>query len=247
MVIGFYPGAGGNRYISYLKGQEWTSLGTIYDNKSGYTVKGRGSFLAPEEAIPYATKEDYVVTHSVNSPRIAECFPGHKIVLIRADLKSCLRREWALKGKENNQQNNRNYEQTLIDCFNSIRADSWPTISTFTEYQASADFMKQEVITALSKNNTLGNDEIQQHLNAAYTTICWHHNLYKIHPFDTSCADQIIDINDKTEFTEVIQTELELYADNHLFNFAWQVYEQYGESAPIIDLYCQQFVLLDQD
>lgn len=245
MVVGFYPGAGGNRYISYIKGQEWTTLGTIYDLKSGGTVQGCEPYLDSTEQIPVVNTTDYVVTHSVNSKRISECFPGHKIVLLRADLKSSLRREWSLKGKNDNVQSNPNYEQNIIDCYNAIRADSWPVVDSFDQYQQAPEYIKQEVVAEFSKNLKL-NAERNQYLNSAYTTICWHHEFYNRYPYDDSCAE-VINIDSSTEFGLIMRKELDLYKDNELFNFAWSVFEKYGTDAPIIGLYDRQHSLQTGD
>jgi hypothetical protein len=73
-------------------------------------------------------------------------------------------------------------------------------------------------------------------LDSIWAFICWHNDYYLKYPFSTDNA-VVVDIDtDNTAFTSVIQNELLQY-QNKLFDFCWDVYNNNGPTAPIIDLY----------
>ena len=87
-----------------------------------------------------------------------------------------------------------------------------------------------EMMTRNYKKEYFEND-----LDNAYSFIKWHAQYYKEYPLSGSADETInIDVN-VDEFSLTMQTELELKSD--LFDLAWDAYSQYGDDAPIIDLY----------
>ena len=97
MIIAFYPGAGGNRYLRMLQKLEWTNTNTSYDclvtdqeYKHRYLLNDVGN----------SGNQDFILTHCLNESHIRRKFPNHKIVFILGNLKKCLQREWALAGHE---------------------------------------------------------------------------------------------------------------------------------------------------
>lgn len=94
MILGFYPGAGGSRYIRYLMGKEYSTSGKVYDE----FPLTNSSMRYLNEKIPYPDLPTMLV-HCVNIPRIKECFPGRPDVkILDMDLKLSLQREWAIVG-----------------------------------------------------------------------------------------------------------------------------------------------------
>ena len=69
-------------------------------------------------------------------------------------------------------------------------------------------------------------------LDSAYTTIVWHHEYYKKYPKTDNAT--IVHIDGDDIFSKMMQQELQY--ENEIFDTAWQVYTQYGDNAPIIDI-----------
>ena len=106
MIIAFYPGAGGSRYLRMLQKLEWTTTNKSYDClvkdqefKHRYLLDDVGN----------SDNQGFILTHCLNESHIRRKFPKHEIVFILGDLKKCLQREWALAGHER-------YIQKNIQC-----------------------------------------------------------------------------------------------------------------------------------
>jgi hypothetical protein len=242
MIIGYYPGAGGNRYYNYLKGIDYSELGIAYDGTIvGPKIRGE-YFNGPTESINVSQD---MLLHCVNSKRIREIVTTEvPITIIKSDLKRCLRREWSIKGKHRPmfQDNIESYEFLMLDLYQGIRDSSWPVISTISEFNVLPPAIHNECMDRFkSMQSMLDSNSVYNFLNSAYTAIIWHTELYQRFPIETSLADHIVDIEtDQTVFARLMRKELDLY-NNTLFDFAWDVFCQHGADAPINDLYEQQF------
>lgn len=242
MIIGYYPGAGGNRYYQFLKNRDFSKLGKAYDHVTGnFSIKSRGLYL---DEIPKNNIVGDVLCHSVNYQRIAEAFGNQTVYIINADLKASLRREWSIKGKYKPmfQTDSNDYEKFVLELYRAVKDTFWPGISTLTEFYTLPDRIKKEVNEQISKNLChIQNDSTYNFLNSAFESIAWHQKHYAKFPLDSG-AGTLIDINTQdTEFSKIMQKELALYEDNVLFNFAWDVHQAHGNDAPIVDLY-EKFV-----
>ena len=236
MIIGYYPGAGGNRYLNYVQGKDFAGTGAYDDKTTG--VFNRGRYLVDGETLIHNNKTSLL--HCVNYSKIHEFFPEETdIVIIKTDLKTSLSREWSIKGK-NKPMFYPDDTQFLIELYNNIRDSSWPDVDTEFDINELPQYIQQELSAEIQKNRAyIDTQGTFNYLNAAYTSICWHNDLYQRWPFEAGSA-QVIDIaNDSSEFAQVIQRELEQHQHNELFNFAWDTFKNYGTDAPIIDLYNQ--------
>jgi hypothetical protein len=93
MIISYYPGSGGHRYILFLKNLPFDSPNRhMHQPNFGYhnyryltngTLQDR-----------YFNVDKWQDTHTLNTSLIKKFFPGHKIVKIKADLKKSLCRVW---------------------------------------------------------------------------------------------------------------------------------------------------------
>lgn len=244
MIIGYYPGAGGNRCYQNLIGKQYTIPGIAYDSLTG-NIEIRGQYF-DNISMPQILTKQNMLLHCVNSQRIRQVVPhAAPLIIIKSDLKKSLRREWSIKGKFKPmfQENIQTYEFLMLDLYQAVRAEQWPIISSITEFNSLPKEIRDECVERLKSSQSMADcNSIYNFLNAAYTAIGWHLELYKQWPIETSLADQVIDIdNDDSEFAEFMRGELDLY-NNPLFDFAWSVYQEYGADEPINSLYEQKFV-----
>lgn len=68
-----------------------------------------------------------------------------------------------------------------------------------------------------------------------FSTICWHDEYYTAYPWDTGLGITVDDIN-FPNFLKMIQQELDSIVCPE-FDFAQQIFDQYGPHASILDLY----------
>jgi len=94
MIIGFYPGAGGNRYYWYLTGQRNFQPHTTYDHllQNQYPA-----YRYLDQNCVGLDDRKVILTHCVNVPLMKQLFPNHKeYIVIFGNLNDCLKREWTL-------------------------------------------------------------------------------------------------------------------------------------------------------
>jgi hypothetical protein len=116
----------------------------------------------------------------------------------------------------------------LLETYNSIRAAHWPIIDTINEFWSLSKPIKDEV------NVQIENLTVNETLNSAWSTICWHHQYYERYPVD--CSPTVdVDVDDN-EYTSIMRKELSEYPSG-LFDFCWKIYKKYGPNAKITDLY----------
>lgn len=242
MVIGYYPGGGGHRYYHNLIGKDYSVMGIAYDNlTSGIGVRGLYFDKAPDQQLLH----NNILLHCVSSIRIREFVTATPLIIIKSDLKKSLRREWSIKGKYvpmfyNDQLS---HELMILELYQAIKAEQWPSITTIKEFNSLPPIIYNECMEKIKLVQSMTDtNSVYNFINAAYTSIGWHHELYKKWPIETSLADVVIDIdNDNSDFALLMRQELDLY-NNALFDFAWDVYENYGSNAPINSLYEQKFL-----
>ena len=221
IVISFYPGGGGNRYLRKLQGAEYKTTGITYDD----TFKDQlFAYRYLTESVPPVSTE-IVLTHCMDYERIESLLHPEQIFVIQTDLHKSLRREWVLNGHELYSQNyNEAHDNVIVELYNAIKTDAWPLCSNYQEFVILPDLYKNEVLVKLV--------DVPKKVESAWATITWHVNYYK-----TSNIGLATIVTDN-EFMNVINNELDNYT-NDIFDFCWQQYQQYGINAPIVDLYNQ--------
>lgn len=229
MIIAFYPGAGGNRYLRMLQGQEWQTHARTYDKSTNQFGGDRYVYSDLE----YSAIDGVYLTHCVNTALIKQIWPNHSITVIKADLQHCLRREWTLHG------HNRYHEQidqnkvAEIELYNAIKDISWPPVENEQDILLLPQHIQQEFNDALRSHTTdstivLATDvcgiltkEYKERVESACPLIQWHKDYYESYPLDLYFSDTVIDIDDKdNEFSRHMKQELSLY-QSEVFDRCW--------------------------
>lgn len=228
MIIAFYPGAGGNRYLQRLLGNDWSQPHTSYDPVNT-TQQYLHRYLL--DHVPQ-TDSQHILTHCMNSQKIQQTFPGHAIVFIKSDLQASLQREWALHGHQRFLDRTTKNSVSRLQHYIAFKAPAWPDILSEDQIDQLPANIKQEVEIDYIKvvNNTvhtvpgilaqLTQNTIHK-INSAYEIIQWHLDYYDQYPVDFTCAEQVIDIDaGNNEFGVLMQTELNRY-HSEIFNQVW--------------------------
>jgi delta 1-pyrroline-5-carboxylate dehydrogenase len=228
MIIAFYPGAGGNRYLQRLLGNNWTQPHTSYD-QINTTQQYQYRYLL--DNITHNNSQ-HILTHCMNSQKIQQTFPGHSVVFINSDLQASLQREWALHGHQRFLVQTQKNSVSKLEHYQAFRAPDWPDIDTEDQIDQLPANIRQEVQIDYAKviNNTIHTvpDILAQlthntidKINSAYEIIQWHRDYYNQYPVDFAGAEQVIDIDaDNNEFGALMQTELDRY-QSEIFNQVW--------------------------
>jgi hypothetical protein len=227
MIIAFYPGAVGNRYLQRLLGKKWNDLNKSYDiNNIEQCYEHR--YLTTDVIKP---SSEYVLTHCLNSNRIQQLLPALPVVVIKSDLKSSLRREWILHGHQRYMNKNIKNTVSRLDHYCAIKDPSWPDIFNESEIdqlpvnilkEVSIDYCRVVTNTYSVPGSLVElTQSLVNKINSAYEIISWHINYYyQLYPVDIA-AQQIIDIdNDDNEFSELMRQELSLY-QSEIFDQVW--------------------------
>jgi hypothetical protein len=234
MIIAFYPGAGGNRYLQKLLGNEWTNPNTSYDRINTSQQYSHRYLL---DCIP-PTKSQYILTHCMNSQKIQETFPGHHVVFIKSNLQASLQREWVLHGHQRYLDQTPKHSVSRLEHYWAFRAPCWPDIDYEYQIDQLSENIKQELELDYAKvvNGPVDavpgmlvqlTQNIINKINSAYEIIQWHLDYYDQYPVDFSCAQQVVNIDcDCNEFGALMQVELNRY-QSEIFNQVWDtVHEQ---------------------
>lgn len=232
-IICFYPGAGGNRYMRKIQGNDFAELGMSYDNRIDPKIKYRYLYFSTILEQNQYEHTDIILTHCLNTPLIAKIFKNSTIILIYSDLQKSLRREWFLHGLERYRSNAnlKNQEKMFVEFYTCYKAPQWPEIESISEYKTLDKKIRHEVDCAFYQieNKTEKNkskqdfflDTVNEYALSSYSSIEWHLNYYKEVPLDTTKASKIINLKEPTcEFSEFMKTELVLYKST-LFDLAW--------------------------
>jgi hypothetical protein len=228
MIIAFYPGAGGNRYLQKLLGNDWSQPHTSYDQINTNQQYAHRYLLNHV----LQTESQYILTHCMNSQKIQQTFPGHAMVFIKSNLQISLQREWALHGHQRFQDRKIKNTVSRLEHYWAFRAPTWPDIVSEDQIDQLPENIKQEIkidyakvingpvdtvpgILAQLTRNTV--DKI----NSAYEIIQWHLDYYDQYPVDFAGAEQVIDIDSAhNEFCLLMQAELARY-QSEIFNQVW--------------------------
>lgn len=227
MIIAFYPGGGGNRYLQRLLGNPWQTTNVSYDNTHRTQLnKHRYLFSTPPEKT-----NKLILTHCMNSQRIHEVFPDSDIVFINTDLRASLRREWVLHGHTQYMNKKINSQVSRLEHYNAFKDPAWPPASTQSELDCLPRDILQEVnkdyskvvaeVPAVPGKLAKITQEYIDKINSAYENIRWNLKYYQDFPVDFSRATQIINVNSDTdEFSSVMKQELSLYP-SELYDRVW--------------------------
>jgi hypothetical protein len=233
MIIAFYPGGGGNRFLKRAIGEEWSSYGISYDKKikQQYWQPQPLRYLLDTQ-LPDAPSE-YILTHCMNSKKIQQTFPGHNIVFINSHLQSSLRREWAIAGHDNFMTKKLDSGLSRLEHYNSFKDSTWPEITTQDQLNSLPANILDEVnhnynlVMCNSVPDTPGileqlTQKYIDEINSSYEIITWHLEYYQKFPVDFSGASQVVDIDlDQSDFSLVMQQELKLY-QSQVFDQVWE-------------------------
>lgn len=227
MIIAFYPGAGGNRYLRMLRQLEYQTHKKIYDDTiNDQTYANR--YLVDNDV---HRDQEIILTHCMNEFHIKKKFPTHDIVFIVGDLKKCLRREWALVGHDRYVKLDVSVDVNRLEHYNAYKDNSWPDCLTVEDLGNLPQFIRDEVDADFQKNlkissigsDTLSNIEksVSTKVHSAYETICWHMNYYKNYPLEISSQSTIINLTHGLDtFSQMMRVELELYQSD-IFDEVW--------------------------
>lgn len=220
MIILFYPGAGGNRYLQKLLGKEWTTRHTSYDYKNFEQLFSHRYFLDTQLTLPINSTA--ILTHCMNIDAIKKINVS-PITLIQSDLKKSLRREWALHGHDRfiNKLKNIKSDMPKLEHYENFKDPEWPVIITADQILTLPDYIQQEVNDNYNKminqqNNTESilfklKEKYTNKIDSAYEIISWHIDYYR-DLVDFSFADKVVNIeNDDDEFCSFMRDELEYY------------------------------------
>lgn len=233
MIIAFYPGGCGNRYLNFIKDKEYQTFSKSYEASN--RQKNTNRYLLSKNTKRCEGEDtEIILTHCLNYNKIKYYFPKHSIVALVTDLKSSLRRQFMLDGIDPYNKNNKVY--SILDIYNSIREYSWPRIEFENQIDKLPVDIKQKLEAAIVGYEYYSGP-IFKEVVAAFETICFHRKYYETYQPTVYTVDETtqIDCNNPTdEFTRVVNMEIGLYK-NTTFDFAWNIFEKYGPQAPIIN------------
>lgn len=218
-VIGFFPGAGGNRYMRYLQNQEYQTLNRSYDDFFPEQYVGHRYLL---DSHYDRLQNAIVLTHCMNQKHIRGVLNSDvHVTVLHFPMQSCIRREWMLRGNARYIVQNRITADNLdkkIECYNAFKTDQWPDVKNINDYESLPKYIKQEVddnfVEVISSQNNLIEHE------SAAENIQWHRDYYQKYPVDTlDCT--VLHINDDNVFCRIMRDELALY-QSHVFDRAWE-------------------------
>jgi hypothetical protein len=237
VIIGYYPGSGGNRYYRYLTGLDFYSTDTYDGAPDTHDVHG-GIFKSWyfDTDTTFNQTCPYVLTHCVNHARLMKMLPPQEVVIIKADMMSSLRRRFNVGGLSIGDRHEV-FEKTVVEIYNDTKRDSYQDITDLIKYAIiDQDAMKEARYEARKLLSDSHNTMFMAFSNA-FSSIVWHANLYKLYPLEVANS-RVVDIdNDDTEFAKVMRHELNRYNDDAMFNYALEVYRDYGDDAKIFDFY----------
>lgn len=228
MIIGFHPGAGGNKLYRHLTGKEWETFNQSYDDQ---VLDQAFSYRYPTVESSLDDRAT-ILTHCINTSLLKQLWPGHDVIIIQGNLQTCLRREWKLTGHDRYTkkiQQQRHLEQKL-DLYKNIQDPSWPQVESINDleklpYNIQLEILKHWVDPDVEVSDSV--TELKQRylgeIDSAIAQIEWHKDYYTKYPMDLSACDRCynIDVDDDT-FSEHMRFELDLYKDD-VFDQCWEI------------------------
>lgn len=227
MIIAFYPGAGGNRYQRMMQNLEWQQLNTSYDTVNpGQNFNNR--YLLGDAV---DTDREFILTHCLNTTHLQNKIPGHDIVFVVGDLKSCLQREWCLAGHDRYIKKQTVLDLNRLEHYDAIKDTSWPVCASLDELDNLPKHILQEVnqdYKKIVKQQQPAGDILRvlettaiNRVNSSYEIIKWHKEYYSTYPVEFSSKDTVIDIATGIDvFSITMQNELNLY-NSEIFDLVW--------------------------
>lgn len=228
MIIAFFPGAGGNRFLQRMLNKEWSSPDTSYDDVNIDQAFEHRYLLG---AVPNS-QSGYVLTHCMNSKKLQQTFPGQPVTFIKSDLCCSLQREWTLNGHKRFEQRVVDPVVSKLEHYQAVRDPSWPQINSEAQLaqlplniqiELNRDYEQVMSGVPMSVPHTLVRvtKTIVSKINSSYEIITWHRDYYQQYPVDFSGASQVIDINnDNSDFCMLMRQELNRYHSD-LFQQVW--------------------------
>jgi len=231
MIIAFYPGSGGNRYLRMIKNVEWQNFNQSYDFLvPGQTLKNRHLL----DGADYSD-QPYILTHCLNSPHLKKSFPDRKIVFIIGNLKSCLCREWVLAGHarfvKSEQSKKNNFDR--LQHYYAFKDQEWPDCKSSEEIDKLPETILQEIKEDYKKNSKeilTGLDSVKKNIldkvDSSFENILWHKNYYEQYPIKIGADSEVIDISSgPSKFCQIMRQELNNY-HSEIFDQVWNsIYE----------------------
>jgi hypothetical protein len=167
----------------------------------------------------------------LNKTHLQNKIPGHDIVFVLGDLKSCLQREWQLAGHNRYIKKQTVSDLHRLDHYNAIKDASWPVCASLGELDNLPKHILQEVdqdYKKIVKQQQPATDVLSMletaainKVNSSYEIIKWHTEYYSTYPVEFSNQDTVIDIATGTDdFSITMQHELSLY-NSEIFNNSW--------------------------
>jgi len=227
MIIAYYPGAGGNRYQRMIQHLKWQKSNTTYDTVNPeHDSNNRYLFNDVVD-----TDQDFILTHCLNKTYLQNKIPGHDIVFIVGNLKTCLQREWCLSGHNHYIKKQTTQALHRLDHYNAIKDQAWPVCVSLDELDNLPKHILQEVdqdYKKIVKQQQPATDILSMletaainKVNSCYESIKWHTEYYSTYPVEFSSKDTVIDIRTGTDdFSITMQHELSLY-NSEIFNDVW--------------------------
>jgi hypothetical protein len=228
MIIAYYPGAGGNRYLQRVLGNSWDQFNISYDDKN------RNQLLLHRYLLDTVspTLLEHTLTHCVNSRRIAEVFPGQDIMFIKSDLQASLRREWLLHGHKRFVDRQIKKDVSRLCHYEAIKDPAWPKIDSVEQLDQLPTLILSEVQADYAKVTDQNIDvpgvlesitqDCLDKINSAYEIISWHKDYYNNWPMDFSQAAHILDLDQaQDDFCVFMTQELDFYHSD-IFDMVWK-------------------------
>jgi hypothetical protein len=231
MIIAFYPGGGGNRYLQLLSNNDWSQHGVSYDKTNQQDFEHR--YLLNPGSIKKNKKNNHILTHCMNSKMIKKLWPDQEILFIKSNLKKSLCREWTLHGHDRYVSTVDHTAIPRLEHYNAIRDQHWPEISSVSmlktlpvdilkEVNQNYNLIIKQQGSSKTKLEKLTQDCVIK-IESCYEDIVWHKDYYHQYPEDFSSAQQVIDIDtDKNEFAVFMREELALYP-SEIYDKTWSI------------------------
>ena len=112
VVISYFPGAGGFRFIHYLLGESFDQnpqsnyhqVHRVNDHLIHHNTANQYRYPTPSDHGEINDSIPIAYTHTVNSDLIRKTYPNRKIIKIKSSLTDALVRYWNVEGKDRRQQ-----------------------------------------------------------------------------------------------------------------------------------------------
>lgn len=230
MIISFFPGGGGNRYIRYLSNLDWKNLNCSYD-QFNHNQDFIYRYLLESAKVNFV--DNTILTHCVNQHKIKKWFPKKQIVFIKTDIQASLRREWMLHGHDRFIKKNVESLPDRLEHYFAVKDPDWPLVTSIDDLKKLPNDVLTEITVryaAMTNKCQLVTEPLAEitkvftdKINSSYHIIDWHLRYYQEWPLTFESNVQIIDVdNDTSEFSTLMGQELDQYK-SEIFDEVWKV------------------------